>query len=79
MAERKKEPKLRMVCEECGSIDVSRDAWADWDVASQDWVLRTVFDYAHCHQCDGGTNIEELPLKRKRNTARKVVAPPGAD
>ena len=61
MAERKEEPKLRMVCETCGSDDVSRDAWSDWDVAAQAWVLRTVFDYAHCHACDAETRIEEIP------------------
>ena len=62
MTEPKEEPKVRMVCETCGSEDVSRDAWGDWDVEAQDWVLRTVFDYAHCHACDGETHIEERPL-----------------
>ena len=55
------QPKVRMVCETCGSEDVSRDAWSDWDVQTQDWVLRTVFDYGHCHACDGETRIEEVP------------------
>ena len=55
-------PKVRMACGTCGSENVSRDAWGDWDVAAQDWVLRTVFDHAHCHACDGETRIEELPL-----------------
>lgn len=63
MAERKEEPKLRMVCGTCGSEDVSRDAWSDWDVATQDWVLRTVFDYAHCHACDDETRIVEVPVQ----------------
>ena len=62
MATHKEEPKLRMVCATCGSDDVSRDAWGDWDVVAQEWVLRTVFDYAHCHVCDGETRIAELPL-----------------
>ena len=63
MANEKEEPKLQMVCETCGSTDVSRDAWGDWDVEAQDWVLGTVFDYAHCHACDGETNIEERPVE----------------
>lgn len=57
MAKGKEEPKLRMVCETCGSEDVSHDAWGDWDVEEQNWVLRTMFDYAHCHACDGETRI----------------------
>lgn len=62
MTEHKAEPKLRMVCGTCGSDDVSRDAWDDWDVTTQDWVLRTVFDYAHCHACEGETRIREIPV-----------------
>ena len=53
---------LAMVCRTCGSRHVSRDAWADWDSANQEWVLGAVFDYAHCHDCDGETNLEEVPL-----------------
>ncbi|MBL8658021.1 MAG: hypothetical protein JNJ92_11795 [Altererythrobacter sp.] len=48
-----------MLCGTCGSTDVSRDAWGDWDVATQAWVLRAVFDYAHCHACDGETRLVE--------------------
>ena len=57
-----KVPKVRIVCENCGSEDVSRDAWGDWDVRRQRWELRTVFDYAHCHACDGETRLEEVPV-----------------
>jgi hypothetical protein len=62
MPERREEPKVRMVCGACGSEDVSRDAWGDWDVDVQRWVLRTVFDYAHCHVCDCETRLLERPL-----------------
>lgn len=54
--------KLEMVCGTCGSNEVSRDAWADWDSASQQWVLGAVFDYGHCHACQGKTSIEEKPM-----------------
>ena len=62
MAEHREVQKVQMVCETCGSTDVSRDAWGDWDVKMQEWVLRTVFEYAHCHACDEETRIEEKPL-----------------
>lgn len=62
MAEPKEEPKLRIVCEKCGSTRVTRDAWAEWDEAGQDWVLGAVYDYAFCHRCEAETHIEELPL-----------------
>lgn len=48
------------VCETCGSDDVSRDAWADWDVTSQNWVLRVAFDYAQCHCCDVKTSLRQI-------------------
>lgn len=51
------------VCNTCGGDDVSRDAWADWDVSEQQWVLRTAFDYAHCHRCDCETRLVEVELR----------------
>ena len=56
------QPKVQILCGTCGSTDVSRDAWGDWDVAAQAWVLRTVFDYAHCHACDGETRLVAAEL-----------------
>lgn len=55
---------ITIVCGTCGSRDVSRDAWADWDDTGQRWVLRTMFDYAHCHACDEETRLDEVPLAR---------------
>ncbi len=49
---------VHMVCEHCGSQEVTRDAWAEWDVDSQRWILGTVFDYAFCHLCKSGATIE---------------------
>jgi hypothetical protein len=54
--------RYAMVCNVCGSDEVSRDAWANWDAKAQDWVLGAVFDYAHCHKCDGETSIIEVEL-----------------
>jgi hypothetical protein len=64
MVKRMEEPKLQMHCERCGSTHVMRDAWAHWDVVSQDWVLGAVFDYAHCDRCGRETDIEERPLEK---------------
>lgn len=56
------ENPVTMVCRTCGSEDVVRDAWADWDVDAQDWVLSQTFDYAFCNSCEGDTRIEERLL-----------------
>lgn len=55
-----------MVCSRCGSDEVSRDAWADWDSAKQQWVLGAVFDYAHRHKCDGESSITLVELAPAR-------------
>ena len=55
-----------MICEDCGSEEVTRDAWAEWSVEAQGWVLGAVFDYAFCHRCQGSTHIKEVPLKSQR-------------
>ena len=57
------------VCSTCGSDDVSRDAWAGWSVAEQQWSLRTEFDHAQCHRCDTETSLIEVQL----NPPEKVV------
>jgi hypothetical protein len=45
--------RIAIICGTCGSDEVSRDAWANWDTREQEWVLGAVFDYGHCHRCDG--------------------------
>ena len=44
-------------CKTCGSERVARDAWACWNPESGLWELETVFDHAHCHQCEGETSL----------------------
>lgn len=54
--------KVKMVCRTCGSENVLRDAFAEWDVSKQDWVLQNVFDDAVCDDCGGETRINEVPI-----------------
>ena len=54
--------RIGMNCENCGSDHVTRDAWAEWDAASQGWILGAIFDYAFCHKCQEETHIEEVPI-----------------
>jgi rRNA maturation endonuclease Nob1 len=67
----KKEPvkEKNFVCSHCGSEDVRRDAWAEWDVRSQKWHVSAVFDHAFCESCGGETSLQTvtiLSLKGKR-------------
>jgi hypothetical protein len=62
VTERQKLAKVQMICGTCGSTQVSRDAWADWDDDQQQWVLGAVFDYGHCHQCEGKSHIRAVEI-----------------
>jgi ribosomal protein S27AE len=62
MAEQDTAPQLRMVCGKCGSDEVTRDAWAEWNVEAQGWGLGAVFEQAFCHRCQASTRIVEAPL-----------------
>ena len=55
------EPKVSIVCRECGSKDVLRDAWSEFDEEAQDWVLQNVFDNAYCNKCSCETSLDEVP------------------
>jgi hypothetical protein len=54
--------RYAMVCNVCGSDEVSRDAWANWDVKNQEWELGAVFDDAYCHKCECETRLIEVEL-----------------
>jgi hypothetical protein len=54
--------RIAIICGTCGSDEVSRDAWADWDIDKQEWVLGSVFDYGHCHKCECESRLIEVEL-----------------
>lgn len=53
---------IRIVCADCGSPHVTRDAWAEWDEAGQAWRLGAVFDDGFCHACEAPASLAERPL-----------------
>lgn len=56
-------PRVRKICETCGSTEVVRDAWAEWDEDDQQWVLQNVFDDAYCETCEGSATIIDEPIE----------------
>lgn len=54
---------ILITCSVCGSTEVSRDAWADWDVVSQSWILGAVFDQGFCHRCEEEQKLVECALE----------------
>lgn len=57
--------KVKKVCKYCGSDDVRKDAWAEWDEDKQEWVLADVYDsFNYCVKCEGETTIQDADIKR---------------
>lgn len=56
------DPSMAMHCRICGSDDVMRDAWAQWDENAQQWALGSMFDAAFCNLCEADTSLVEVPL-----------------
>ena len=46
------------VCTRCGSTAVLADAYAEWDVERQDWVLHSTYDNSTCEDCEGECSLE---------------------
>lgn len=46
------------LCSTCKSERIVRDAWACFNRETGLWELETVFDAAHCHQCEGETTLD---------------------
>jgi len=54
--------RVTYLCERCGSARVTLDAWAEWSIEQQDWVLGATYDYTFCHKCEGETHLAEVEL-----------------
>lgn len=57
--------KIRMVCATCGSDDVLADAWASWDINSQQWELSQTFDEKYCNNCEDSCKLIEEPINEQ--------------
>jgi hypothetical protein len=57
-----KQSRVVMVCNACGSENVLVDAWAEWDVGIQRWVVAETFKSAVCRECDGECSVSEKRL-----------------
>jgi hypothetical protein len=55
--------RVTFVCNMCGGKTVTRDAWAEWDVEAQGWVLGAAYDYTFCHDCEKETHLIEVELE----------------
>ena len=61
--------KVKIICRDCKSTDVARDAWAYWNFEKQEWDISSIFDEAYCFQCDASsTLVEAEPAEQQNDT-----------
>lgn len=44
--------KGKPVCSRCGSDNVKKDAWAEWNAETQQWELSNTYDETYCEECE---------------------------
>lgn len=65
--------QIEIACKECDSLNVRRDAWAQWDVAAQSWVLGSVFDQGYCERCEGEARLIEQSAGTRAQELRGII------
>ena len=59
-------PKIKMICPECGSDDVTRDCLGRWSVERQTWEVSSELDSMQCEACDreiGSDGFDEVSVE----------------
>ena len=59
MADHNYPSPILILCRACGSQNVRRDAYAEWDDEAQIWVLASVFDHGICDDCGAENSLVE--------------------
>ena len=57
------------VCGACGSREIRRDAWAEWNMATREWELQNIFDAFCCDGC-GLAGLPEWKIDDEFRTKR---------
>jgi len=55
--------RIKMVCNNCGSENVLKDAYAAWNVDSQQWELSNTFDNNICDDCGATDSVDEMEVE----------------
>jgi hypothetical protein len=60
-------------CSTCGSRDVVRDSWSEWNFAIGEWVLKSVFEHHACDKCGGETKpVWKLDKEFRKKRIRRL-------
>ncbi|HEX9472485.1 MAG TPA: hypothetical protein VF957_23415 [Bradyrhizobium sp.] len=64
-----------IVCSNCGSDDVRRDATASWNIETQAWELSAVQDQGYCQHCQGEASLVELIIDPSAPSLPEIEPP----
>lgn len=60
--------RIKKCCPDCGSTNVKCDAWAWWNVDTQEWVLDDTYSNGWCDDCEGEfKTFDEVELPEERD------------
>ncbi len=54
--------RIKKVCTNCGSDQVSVDATARWNIETQDWEITDIMDGEFCDDCDCETHFKDAEI-----------------
>jgi predicted RNA-binding Zn-ribbon protein involved in translation (DUF1610 family) len=71
-------PKIKIVCSKCGGDTILRDAYAYWDVETQQWALSSIYraDAFLCSSC-GNDACDEVPADDEPETPEQLARAEG--
>lgn len=64
------------ICSRCGSTNVLKDAYAQWDKKAQEWTLQNTFDDSFCEECEGPAKLDWrqiTPAPKPQSESRHVL------
>lgn len=62
--------RWKKVCSNCGSDDLNFDAFVQWDVDKQDYVIESIYDDVYCCNCGGSTTEIDVKIIEIPNNTR---------
>lgn len=57
--------KINIVCEKCGGTNIQHDAYANWDIDKQEFVLSAMARHNYCNDCEKEIDCKEIPINVK--------------
>lgn len=62
--------RVKYVCAKCGSDDILFDAYATWNVRTQQMEVANTYDKGHfCNNCEGECSVDEVAIEEPESAS----------